>query len=63
MMKEFVSIREAARAGILSEYSLRRLEAQGRLPGVYVGPKKPINVPLLREQLNRESAANARGRD
>lgn len=63
MEKVFLTIREVAKTGLLSEYALRLMEAQGRLPGVYVGPKKLINVPLLREQLNRESAANARGRD
>ena len=55
MGKVFLTIRETAKTGLLSEYALRLLEAQGRLPGIYVGRKKLVNVPLLRQQLERES--------
>lgn len=61
MEKVFFTIRETAKTGLLSEYALRLLEAQGRLPGVYVGKRKLVNVPLLLEQLERESMAGLRG--
>lgn len=38
-----------------NESLLRRLEAQGRLPGVYSGKTKLVNVPMLIEQLNKAS--------
>ena len=63
MGQVFLTIRQVARTGLISEYFLRALEAEGRLPGIYAGNRKLVNVPLLVEQLNRESAANARGRD
>ena len=59
--KTFMTIRETARAGLVSEHFLRVLEAEGRLPGIYTGNRKLVNVPLLVEQLNRESMENAGG--
>lgn len=53
---KFMTIRETARTGILSEYHLRILEKQGRLPGVRSGNRFKVNIGLLVEQLNRESA-------
>ena len=53
---KFMTIRETARTGILSEYHLRLLEKQGRLPGVRSGNRFKVNIGLLVEQLNRESA-------
>ena len=48
----FQTIRQAAKAGILSEYSLRLMCAQGTLPGFYVGNRYIVNVDALVEQLN-----------
>lgn len=48
----FKSIRATAREGILSEYSLRLMCAQGTLPGFYVGNRFMVNVDALVEQLN-----------
>ena len=48
----FKTIRETAREGILSEYSLRLLCAQGKLPGFYVGRRYMVNVDALIEQLS-----------
>lgn len=48
----FKSIRATAREGILSEYSLRLMCAQGTLPGFYVGNRFLVNVDALVEQLN-----------
>ncbi len=46
------TIREVAKTGLLSEYTLRLMEKQGRLPCVYVGRKCLINLDKLIEQLN-----------
>lgn len=59
----FMTIREAAKIGMISERHLRLMEKQGRLPGVRVGNRFRVNVTLLVEQLNRESLDNASGRD
>ena len=48
----FKSIRATAREGILSEYSLRLMCAQGTLPGFYVGNRFLVNVDALVEQLS-----------
>ncbi len=48
----FMSIREVARTGILSEYTLRLMEKQKQLPCVYTGRKCLINFDKLVEQLN-----------
>ncbi len=52
---KFPSIREAARRGPLSEYCLRLMLKQNRLPGTYSGKKFLVNYDLLMEQLNGES--------
>ena len=49
----FMSIREVAKTGLLSEYALRLMEKQNRLPGVYTGRKFLVNFDRLVEQLNR----------
>ena len=46
-----VSIREAARLGPLSEYTLRLLEKQKKLPCIYTGRKCLINYERLLEML------------
>ena len=46
------SIKEVAATGILSEYSLRVLEKQGKLPCIHVGKKCLINLDCLINQLN-----------
>ena len=53
--KRFLTIRQVAKEGILSEHHLRMLEAQKKLPGVYSGRKKLVNVPMLLKQLDEES--------
>ncbi len=52
---KFMTIRETAKTGILSEHHLRLLEKQGRLPGVRSGNRFKVNIGLLVEQLNKES--------
>ena len=46
------TIREVAATGLLSEYSLRLMEKQGKLPCIYVGKKCLINLDLLIQKLN-----------
>lgn len=52
---KFLTIKETAKLGIVSEHHLRVLAAQGHLPGVYVGNRFKVNVTALVEQLERES--------
>lgn len=58
----FMTIRETAKTGIISEYHLRIMERQGKLPGVRIGNRFKVNVGLLVDQLNRESAEQAQAR-
>ncbi len=51
----FLTIRQAAKNGIMSEHFLRLLVAQGRCPGVYSGNRFLVNVDALVEQLEAES--------
>lgn len=62
MEGKFLTIRQAAAIGILSEHHLRLLEKQGRLPGIRAGNRFLVNVPILVEQLDRESLAAASGK-
>lgn len=52
---QFLTIRQTAATGILSEYHLRLMEKQGKLPGIYVGNRFKVNYGLLLEQLDQES--------
>ena len=49
------TIKEVASLGLISEYGLRLMEKQGRLPCIHVGKKCLINLDRLLEQLNCES--------
>ena len=51
----FMSIRQVAQTGLISEHCLRLMEKQGKLPGVYSGKKKLVNVQQLMAQLDSES--------
>ena len=46
-----VSIREAARLGPLSEYTLRLLEKQGKMHCIHTGRKCLVNYDRLLEML------------
>ena len=48
----FMTIRQTAAAGPLSEHHLRRLEKQGKLPCIYSGRKCLVNYDLLIDQLS-----------
>lgn len=60
---ELVSIRQAASAGIATEYYIRKLVREGRCPGVYSGWKFLVNLPLLKEQIRRESLENSQPKE
>lgn len=47
-----MSIKEVAQTGLLSEYALRLLLKQGKLPCIMVGAKALVNYDKLVEQLN-----------
>ena len=51
-MPRFLTIRQVAKEGPLTEYTLRLMEHQGKLPCIYVGRKCLINFDLFMEQLN-----------
>ena len=55
MDKTFMTIRETARTGILSEYTLRLMQKQGKIPCIMCGKKCMVNYPLLLQQLNEDS--------
>ena len=42
-----MTIRQVARTGLLSEYALRLMEKQGKLPCIYVGNRCLVNYPLF----------------
>ena len=46
------TIKEVAALGLISEYGLRLMEKQGKLPCIHVGKKCLINLDRLLEQLN-----------
>lgn len=51
----FMTIRETAKTGIMSEHNLRLMEKQGTLPGIYTGRTFRVNFNMLIELLNEES--------
>lgn len=54
-MPEFKTIRQTAATGILPEYRLRLMVAEGICPGIKTGNRFLINVPALAEMLDTES--------
>ena len=47
-----MTIPQIAATGLLTEYALRKLHKEGRLPAFTVGKKVLINYEMLLEQLN-----------
>lgn len=54
-MAEFKTIRETAKTGLLSQYRLRILVANGQCPGIYAGNRFLVNVTALSEMLEAQS--------
>lgn len=57
--QRFMTIRKAAAAGYDTEFHMRLLLKQGKLPGFFSGRTFKVNVPMFVEQLDRESLAQA----
>ena len=57
----FMTIRQVARTGLISEHYLRVMERRGELPGIRTGNTFRVNYGMLVDQLNRESMANSQG--
>ena len=53
--KAYMTIRETAATGILSEHALRLMQKQHKIPCIMCGTKCLINYPLLVERLQEES--------
>ena len=49
----FQTIREAVRSTGLSEYYLRKMYREGKLPHVMSGNRVLINVPMLIQKMNQ----------
>ena len=49
---KMMTVREVAKTGVLSEYALRQMLKQGKLPAIYSGSKALINYDLLCNMLN-----------
>lgn len=50
-LPRMMTIREIAQTGLLSEYALRLMHKQGKLPSITVGKKVLINFDVLLGQL------------
>lgn len=57
--QEFLTIRQAAARGPLTEFRLRVLKAEGRLPGFYAGSRYYINYGKLLEMLDQMTTVAA----
>jgi hypothetical protein len=52
MMPKMMTIRQVAATGLLSEYTLRLLAREGKLPCIYSGRRCLVNYDRLLQQLN-----------
>ena len=55
-MAMFRTIRQTASDGILTEHRLRKMQKDGKLPGIFVGNRFLIDQDALIEMLHEESA-------
>lgn len=44
---DYLTIRQTAERGIITEYQLRKMLRAGELPGFYSGKTYKVNVPML----------------
>lgn len=54
----YLTIRQTAALGIITEFQLRRMAKAGELPGFYSGRTYKVNVPMLIDKLDAMSAVN-----
>lgn len=57
--QRFMTIRQTAAAGYDTEFHMRLLLKQGKLPGFFSGRTFKVNVQMFAEQLDRESLAQS----
>lgn len=57
-LSNYLTIRQTARMGIISEFQLRSMLKEGKLPGFYSGNTYKVNVPMLIDKLDAMSAVN-----
>lgn len=56
-MPKFLTIRQVAATGMITEHRLRIMVAQGMCPGFKTGNRFLVNLDALAEQLDAESRA------
>ena len=61
-MVMFRTIRQTAANGILSEYRLRKMLKEGKLPGIYVGNRFLVDQSALEAMLHAEAGKNLSAR-
>lgn len=59
-MNDYLTIRETAKLGIVSEKMLRYMVKQRKCPGFYVGTRFLVNVKLLEKALDEMSLSCGR---
>lgn len=57
-MPKFLTIRQVAATGLITEHRLRVLVAQGNCPGIKTGNRFLVNIDALAERLDTESRAH-----
>ena len=55
---KYLTIRQTAERGIITEFQLRKMLRAGELPGFYSGKTYKVNVPMLIDKLDAMSAVN-----
>lgn len=63
MGHKYMSIRELAHRGPLTEYALRQLHRDNQLPGITIGCKFLVNIEQYDQMLDAMSAAAVHGQD
>ena len=59
--EKYLPIRNLDESCYLTESMLIKIHKQGKLPGIWCGKKFLVNVPLLNEELDRESKKQLNG--
>ncbi len=60
---KYLSIRALAHRGPLTEYALRQLHRDNKLPGITIGCKFLVNIEQYDQMLDAMSAAAVHGQD
>lgn len=54
----YLTIKQTAERGIITEFQLRKMLRAGELPGFYSGRTYKVNVPMLIDKLDAMSVVN-----